>query len=82
MSSEPICVINHPHKFFQHLTPIKATWHPFYSNILICGRYSGKDGDRSVDIIDWVKGETVAKFKDPLATGIVSVSKNFHDDLI
>ena len=30
--------------------------------------------DRSVDVVDWEKGEVVARLRDMSATGIVSVS--------
>ena len=31
-------IIAHPHRQFQHLTPIKATWHPLV-DLVIAGRY-------------------------------------------
>lgn len=34
-------VIKHPHRHFQHLTPIKANWHPL-EDIVVCGRYPDK----------------------------------------
>ena len=31
-------VLPHPHRQFQHLTPIKATWHPLV-DLVVAGRY-------------------------------------------
>ncbi|CAH1400360.1 unnamed protein product [Nezara viridula] len=42
--------ITHPHRQFQHMTPIKATWHPL-SDLIVVGRYP----DPSLE--DYVEGE-------------------------
>ncbi|PSN31716.1 DNA damage-binding protein 2 [Blattella germanica] len=34
-------IIHHPHRQFQHLTPIKATWHPL-EDVVVVGRYPDK----------------------------------------
>uniref|UniRef100_A0A8B9RSL7 DNA damage-binding protein 2 n=1 Tax=Accipiter nisus TaxID=211598 RepID=A0A8B9RSL7_9AVES len=36
--TKPQHLIPHPHRQFQHLTPIKATWHPRY-DLIVAGRY-------------------------------------------
>lgn len=38
-STTPITSIYHPHRHFQHITPIKATWHPTIPNTFAIGRY-------------------------------------------
>jgi len=50
--TEPL-VIRHPHRFYQYLTPFKATWHPLHENIFVCGRYERGDSSqgRSVDVM-------------------------------
>ena len=77
-STQPLSSFSHHHKFFQHITPIKAAWHPLYPNLVVIGRYKGGEedvvNDRSVDVVDWEKGEVVARLRDMSATGIVSVS--------
>lgn len=35
-------VIHHPHRQFQHLTPIRAYWHPL-EDIVFAGRYPSPD---------------------------------------
>lgn len=37
-----ICTISHPHRQFQHLTPIKAVWHPL-ADVVVAGRYPDPD---------------------------------------
>lgn len=78
-STQPLASFSHHHKFFQHLTPIKATWHPLFPNLAVVGRYHGAEedvvNDRSVDVVDWEKGEVVGRLRDMSATGIVSVSE-------
>ncbi|XP_054768797.2 DNA damage-binding protein 2-like isoform X2 [Lytechinus pictus] len=72
--------IVHPHRFFQHLTPIKATWHPF-QNLIVVGRYPDAtlksfdhDTVRSVDAYDVGTGELVCRLMDQCATGIQSLN--------
>ncbi|XP_030837503.1 DNA damage-binding protein 2 isoform X3 [Strongylocentrotus purpuratus] len=72
--------IIHPHRFFQHLTPIKATWHPF-QNLIVVGRYpdatlEGFEHDtvRSIDAYDVSSGELVCRLMDQCATGIQSLN--------
>uniref|UniRef100_A0A146KTI3 DNA damage-binding protein 2 n=1 Tax=Lygus hesperus TaxID=30085 RepID=A0A146KTI3_LYGHE len=54
--------IYHPHRQFQHLTPIKASWHPL-ADLIVIGRYpdpSWPDYEleqRSIDIIDPKTGQ-------------------------
>ncbi|XP_060891477.1 DNA damage-binding protein 2 isoform X2 [Labrus mixtus] len=76
--SKPQHIIQHPHRHFQHLTPIKATWHPVY-DLIVAGRYPDErvcPGDqRTVDIFDSNTAELVYQLQDPNAAGIKSVNK-------
>ncbi|KAI5710442.1 hypothetical protein M8J75_008663 [Diaphorina citri] len=46
-----LTTINHPHRQFQHLTPIKATWHP-HADVIVAGRYPKEKGEqRCVDVL-------------------------------
>lgn len=76
--SKPHHVIQHPHRQFQHLTPIKATWHPTF-DLIVAGRYPDErvcPGDqRTVDIYDSNTAELVYQLHDPSASGIKSVNK-------
>uniref|UniRef100_UPI0037E75719 DNA damage-binding protein 2 n=1 Tax=Semicossyphus pulcher TaxID=241346 RepID=UPI0037E75719 len=76
--SKPQHIIQHPHRQFQHLTPIKATWHPVY-DLIVAGRYPDDrvcPGDqRTVDIFDSNTAELVCQLQDPNASGIKSVNK-------
>ncbi|XP_028305663.1 DNA damage-binding protein 2 [Gouania willdenowi] len=76
--SKPQCVIQHPHRQFQHLTPIKATWHPVY-DLIVAGRYPDArvaTGDqRSIDIFDSNTTELVYQLYDSTAAGIKSTNK-------
>ncbi|XP_023278315.1 DNA damage-binding protein 2 isoform X2 [Seriola lalandi dorsalis] len=76
--SKPQHIIQHPHRQFQHLTPIKATWHPVY-DLIVAGRYPDDrvcSGDhRTIDIFDSNTAELVCQLHDPTATGIKSINK-------
>ncbi|XP_023695589.1 DNA damage-binding protein 2 [Paramormyrops kingsleyae] len=76
--SEPQTVITHPHRQFQHLTPIKATWHPLY-DLIVAGRYPDKrvcPGElRTIDIFTPSSGTLVCQLNDPSAPGIISINK-------
>ncbi|XP_065813236.1 DNA damage-binding protein 2 isoform X2 [Labrus bergylta] len=76
--SKPQHIIQHPHRQFQHLTPIKATWHPVY-DLIVAGRYPDdriSPGDkRTVDIFDSNTAELVYQLQDPNVAGIKSVNK-------
>ncbi|ESP01107.1 hypothetical protein LOTGIDRAFT_53959, partial [Lottia gigantea] len=77
--------IVHPHRFFQHITPIKATWHPL-QDLIVVGRYpdpslmkvSSAYERRAIDIIDSDTGGIICKLYDPSAPGIVSLNKFNH----
>ncbi|XP_063337160.1 DNA damage-binding protein 2 isoform X4 [Pelmatolapia mariae] len=76
--SKPQHIIQHPHRQFQHLTPIKATWHPMY-DLIVAGRYPddrfcGADL-RTIDIFDSNTAELVCQLYDPTASGIKSINK-------
>ncbi|XP_042352211.1 DNA damage-binding protein 2 isoform X2 [Plectropomus leopardus] len=76
--SKPQHIIQHPHRQFQHLTPIKATWHPIY-DLIVAGRYPDDrvcPGDqRTIDIFDSNTAELVFQLQDPTVSGIKSVNK-------
>ncbi|XP_043371714.1 DNA damage-binding protein 2 isoform X2 [Dermochelys coriacea] len=79
--TKPQHLIPHPHRQFQHLTPIKATWHPRY-DLIVAGRYPDPkfpgytvDELRTVDIFDGNTGEMVCQLHDPNASGIISLNK-------
>ncbi|PIO41147.1 hypothetical protein AB205_0020000 [Aquarana catesbeiana] len=79
--SKPQRIIPHPHRQFQHLTAIKASWHPRY-DLIVAGRYPdpqfpGYTADelRTVDVFDGQTGNIVCQLYDPYASGIVSLNK-------
>ncbi|KAM8890983.1 DNA damage-binding protein 2 isoform 2-T2 [Spinachia spinachia] len=76
--SKPQHIIQHPHRQFQHLTPIKATWHPIY-DLVVVGRYPDDrvfPGDqRTIDVYDANTSELVCQLQDPSAPGIKSINK-------
>ncbi|XP_062404161.1 DNA damage-binding protein 2 isoform X2 [Sardina pilchardus] len=76
--SKPEHIIQHPHRQFQHITAIKATWHPIY-DLIVAGRYPDDRicvGDtRSVDIFDANTGNLLHQMLDPNAKGIISLNK-------
>ncbi|XP_044291676.1 DNA damage-binding protein 2 [Varanus komodoensis] len=79
--SKPQHLISHPHRQFQHLTPIKATWHPRY-DLIVAGRYPdpkfpGYTAEelRTVDIFDGNSGKMLCQLHDPNASGIISLNK-------
>ncbi|XP_022090418.1 DNA damage-binding protein 2-like isoform X2 [Acanthaster planci] len=73
--------ISHPHRFFQHLTPIKATWHPLY-DLVVVGRYPDEnfpsyqeEESRTIDVFDANSGDMVCQLLDPSVSGIISLNK-------
>ncbi|CAN9499364.1 unnamed protein product [Ophioblennius macclurei] len=76
--SKPQHIIQHPHRQFQHLTPIRAMWHPVH-DLIVAGRYPDDcvcTGDkRTVDIFDSNTAELVCQLHDPTVGGIISVNK-------
>ncbi|XP_029991655.1 DNA damage-binding protein 2 isoform X2 [Sphaeramia orbicularis] len=76
--SKPLHIIQHPHRQFQHLTPIKATWHPVY-DLIVAGRYPDDricPGDqRTIDVFDSNSAELVCQLQDPTVSGIKSINK-------
>ncbi|XP_029607782.1 DNA damage-binding protein 2 isoform X2 [Salmo trutta] len=76
--STPQQIIQHPHRQFQHLTPIKASWHPLY-DLMVVGRYPDErvcpGALRTIDIYDANTGELACQLLDPNAPGIISVNK-------
>ncbi|XP_078540596.1 DNA damage-binding protein 2 [Lissotriton helveticus] len=79
--SKPQHVIAHPHRHFQHLTSIKATWHPRYE-LILAGRYPDPkfpgyiDGElRTIDVFDGNSGEMVSQLHDSNTNGIISLNQ-------
>ncbi|XP_042600019.1 DNA damage-binding protein 2 [Cyprinus carpio] len=76
--SKPYQIIVHPHRQFQHLTPIKATWHSMY-DLIVAGRYPDDqvlvNDKRTIDIYDANSGGIVHQLRDPNAAGIISLNK-------
>ncbi|XP_069077757.1 DNA damage-binding protein 2 isoform X1 [Pleurodeles waltl] len=79
--SKPQHVIAHPHRHFQHLTSIKATWHPRYE-LIVAGRYPDPkfpgytDGElRTIDVFDGNSGEMVGQLHDSNTNGIISLNQ-------
>uniref|UniRef100_A0A3Q2Y4B5 DNA damage-binding protein 2 n=2 Tax=Hippocampus comes TaxID=109280 RepID=A0A3Q2Y4B5_HIPCM len=76
--SKPQHIIQHPHRHFQHITPIKATWHPVY-DLIVVGRYPDDKiclGDqRTIDIFDSNTAELVCQLHDPNVAGIKCINK-------
>ncbi|XP_057693148.1 DNA damage-binding protein 2 isoform X1 [Corythoichthys intestinalis] len=74
--SKPQNIIRHPHRQFQHITSIKATWHPFH-DLIVVGRYPDKNfsiGDeRTIDIYDSNTAELVGQVHG--IDGIKSINK-------
>ncbi|XP_012942601.1 DNA damage-binding protein 2 [Aplysia californica] len=81
--------IKHPHRFFQHLTPIKAYWHPV-KDLIVCGRFPDMTcfpelgPYRMVDIYDAATGRHRCEMKDVRHDKIVSLCKfnNTGDKLL
>ncbi|XP_077566845.1 DNA damage-binding protein 2-like isoform X1 [Stigmatopora nigra] len=76
--SKPQNIIRHPHRQFQHITSIKATWHPFH-DLIIVGRYPDDKfqyGDeRTIDIYDSNTAELKAQVHNSTIEGIKSINK-------
>ncbi|KAL1123179.1 hypothetical protein AAG570_002266 [Ranatra chinensis] len=70
----------HPHRQFQHLTAIKASWHPL-CDMVVVGRYpdpalpSFVEGElRTVDIFSAKTGKLMAQLSSPSCKGIMSLN--------
>ncbi|XP_040836145.1 DNA damage-binding protein 2 isoform X3 [Ochotona curzoniae] len=77
----PLGLIPHPHRHFQHLTPIKAAWHPRY-NLIVVGRYPdpnfkscGPYELRTIDVFDGGSGKLMCQLYDPESSGISSLNE-------
>ncbi|KAL4221279.1 DNA damage-binding protein 2 [Mactra antiquata] len=80
--------IEHPHRFFQHITPFKATWHPL-QDLIVCGRYPDKNFPgsgqelRTIDIFEAENGKTVAQLYNPSSNGLCPLNKfNWQGDAL
>ncbi|XP_069683718.1 DNA damage-binding protein 2-like [Periplaneta americana] len=74
-------VIQHPHRQFQHLTPIKATWHPL-EDVIVVGRYPDKSfpgyvpGElRTIDFYDAETGAYQYGLTQQGIIGIISLNR-------
>lgn len=72
--------ISHPHRQFQHLTPIKATWHPL-ADLAVVGRYPDpnfpgyEEGEkRSIDLLCPESGKLLHRLHQPGLDKIISLS--------
>ena len=75
---KPTFVISHPHRNFQHMTDIKATWHPLYDNLCVVGRYPKRenpDQSRTVDLIDLGTGKRTGYFYASHLSGIIQLNQ-------
>ncbi len=75
---EPMTVISHSHRPYQHMTDIKATWHPLYSNLCVAGRYPNKgdlDQSRTVDLINVETGKVSGSFYSAYLSGIIQLNE-------
>ncbi|XP_065139310.1 DNA damage-binding protein 2 isoform X2 [Paramisgurnus dabryanus] len=76
--SKPVQIITHPHRQFQHLTSIKATWHPIY-DLVVAGRYPDDrvlvNDKRTIDFYDANSGRLVHQLRDANTHGIISLNK-------
>ncbi|XP_007519215.2 DNA damage-binding protein 2 isoform X1 [Erinaceus europaeus] len=77
----PPSLIPHPHRHFQHLTPIKASWHPRH-NLIVVGRYPDPNFEnctpyelRTIDMFDGSSGKMMYQLYDPESNGIISLSE-------
>lgn len=77
----PPSLIPHPHRHFQHLTPIKAAWHPRY-NLIVVGRYPDPNFKscnpyelRTIDVFDGSSGKLMHQLYDPESSGIISLNE-------
>ncbi|XP_004708493.1 DNA damage-binding protein 2 isoform X1 [Echinops telfairi] len=73
-----LCVIPHPHRQFQHLTPIQAAWHTRH-NLIAVGRYPDPNFKsyspyelRTVDVLDGSSGKLMCQLYDQGYSGIIS----------
>ncbi|RKO93568.1 WD40-repeat-containing domain protein [Blyttiomyces helicus] len=77
----PACILPHPHRPFQHLTPIKAEWSPVHPDLCVVGRYPEDAADRrTVDVFQYKPGAPcpvalVARIEDPRVGGIQCLAK-------
>ncbi|XP_035224426.1 DNA damage-binding protein 2-like [Stegodyphus dumicola] len=61
-------IIQHPHRQYEHLTPVKAAWHPI-EDIIIVGRYPDENflsaDRRTIDFYDGNSGELLYRKNSP-----------------
>lgn len=75
---EPSCIVTHPHRSFQHMTDIRATWHPLYEDMCVIGRWPKKDDPsqlRTVDLIDLKSKEVCGQLHCPHLSGIIQLNE-------
>ena len=74
-------VLPHPHRQFQHLTPVKAVWHPLV-DLVVVGRYPDQafagtlPGElRTIDIFDADTGKIIYQKSEPGLNKIMSLNQ-------
>jgi hypothetical protein len=79
----PDSLFSHPHRQFQHLTPIRADWHPTVPNVFSIGRYPAAETPedrRTIDVYSYTPGgrdggvSLLSRIEDPRVGGIQCVS--------
>ncbi|KAI1308967.1 DNA damage-binding protein 2 [Halotydeus destructor] len=67
--------IDHSADVFQHLTPIKATWHPL-ADVIVVGKYQAgkKENSNAVDFFDAESGERIHQIESTDHVGIKSLN--------
>ena len=73
--------IPHPHRQFQHLTPVRGTWHPLV-DMIVAGRYPDPkfpgtipDELRTIDFFDADTGSTEFQLHEPGLNMISSLNQ-------
>ncbi|KAJ3405331.1 DNA damage-binding protein 2 [Chytridiales sp. JEL 0842] len=88
----PACTFPHPHRQFQHLTSIRADWHPVVPNVFTIGRYPAAETPtdrRTIDVFSYIPGglnggvSLVSRIEDPRVSGIQALARfNYFGDAI
>ncbi|KAJ3334103.1 DNA damage-binding protein 2 [Blyttiomyces sp. JEL0837] len=94
-SAATSCIIPHPHRPFQHLTAIRADWHPTIGGMFCVGRYPPSENPtdrRTIDVFYWNPSsldseiadvKIVSRIEDARVSGIHSLAKfNVSGDVI
>lgn len=78
---QDVTIIKQPHRQFQHLTPIQATWHPS-EDLIVVGRYPDRkfmENDvRGIDLFDGHTGKMLGKIHSSLALSGIYCLNSFN----